>query len=132
MVGDENGTDELSQWEARVFPNPNRGEFTLAGTLATATDETVTVEVVDMLGQVIYKSNVAAKVKDIVAVPAPAPVTTPDVEPIEAIALSLLLQMPAPAVVKVVVRPWHTVAAPVMADSVFIVIEAIALHPPMV
>ena len=44
----------------QLVPNPNKGTFNLKGTLATTVDEEVTIEVTDMLGQVIYSSKVAA------------------------------------------------------------------------
>jgi len=44
----------------RLIPNPNKGEFYVSGTLSTVTDEEVTLEVTDMLGQVIYKNKVVA------------------------------------------------------------------------
>ena len=47
--------------DVRVFPNPNKGEFTVRGTLGTTTDAEVSLEVADMLGQVIYKGNVTAR-----------------------------------------------------------------------
>ncbi len=43
-----------------VVPNPNKGIFTIRGTLATTADQEVTVEVTDMLGQVVYRSKVMA------------------------------------------------------------------------
>jgi len=47
-------------FDVKIFPNPNKGVFTLKGSIGTAADETVTVEVTDILGQVIYKNNVTA------------------------------------------------------------------------
>jgi len=44
----------------QLVPNPNKGIFILKGALATAVDEEVTIEVTDMLGQVIYSSKVVA------------------------------------------------------------------------
>ncbi len=46
--------------DVKLVPNPNKGEFTVKGTLGTTDDEAVTLEVTDMLGQVIYRSNVVA------------------------------------------------------------------------
>ncbi len=46
--------------DARVIPNPNAGAFAVKGTLGSANDEEVTFEVTDVLGQVVYKSNVTA------------------------------------------------------------------------
>jgi len=44
-----------------VYPNPNKGVFTVKGTLATAEDQDLAVEVTDMLGQVVYRGKVAAR-----------------------------------------------------------------------
>jgi hypothetical protein len=41
-----------------LMPNPNKGEFTIKGSLASVRDEQATIEVVDMLGQIIHKSKV--------------------------------------------------------------------------
>ncbi len=43
-----------------LSPNPNNGAFTLNGTLATANDAEVTLEITDMVGHVVYESKVAA------------------------------------------------------------------------
>jgi hypothetical protein len=47
--------------DVRVVPNPNNGTFSVRGTLSTAGDEEVSMEVTDVLGQVIYKSKVTAR-----------------------------------------------------------------------
>jgi len=44
-----------------LVPNPNRGTFTIKGQLATSNDEEVTLEVRDMLGQLVYSETVTAK-----------------------------------------------------------------------
>lgn len=44
--------------DIRLVPNPNKGAFTLKGTLGNTADEDVTVEVTDMLGQVVYKETI--------------------------------------------------------------------------
>jgi len=46
-----------TQSDITVLPNPNKGEFTIKGTLGT-NDEQVTIELTDMLGQVVYKEQV--------------------------------------------------------------------------
>ena len=46
--------------DVRLVPNPNKGLFTVKGTLGTVSNEEVSVEVTDMLGQVIYKDKVMA------------------------------------------------------------------------
>jgi len=43
-----------------VLPNPNKGTFGVKGTLGGVADETVTLEVTDLLGQVIYRNKVTA------------------------------------------------------------------------
>jgi len=45
----------------KLAPNPNRGVFTIKGTLATAGDEEVLIEVANMLGQIIYSNKVMAQ-----------------------------------------------------------------------
>ena len=42
------------------MPNPNKGTFAVRGTLGSTADEEVTLEVTDVLGQVIYHSKVTA------------------------------------------------------------------------
>ncbi len=51
-----NGANDIT-----VIPNPNQGVFVVKGTLATTTDEEVTMEVTNVLGQVVYKELVTAK-----------------------------------------------------------------------
>ncbi len=46
--------------DVRVVPNPNKGTFTVKGSLGSTQDEEVTLEVTDVLGQVIYKTKVTA------------------------------------------------------------------------
>jgi PKD repeat protein/uncharacterized protein YjdB len=43
-----------------VLPNPNKGEFTIKGSLGTNNTEDVSVEITDLLGQVVYRENVTA------------------------------------------------------------------------
>jgi hypothetical protein len=51
VINQNNGESKLS-----ILPNPNKGSFTLAGTLAnTGGASELSFEVVDMLGQVVYK-----------------------------------------------------------------------------
>ena len=49
-----------SNSNVQLVPNPNKGTFILKGTLATTVDEEVTIEITDMLGQVIYSSKPTA------------------------------------------------------------------------
>ena len=44
--------------DIKLVPNPNKGIFTIKGTLGTTGDEEVSVEVSNMLGQVIYNDKV--------------------------------------------------------------------------
>ena len=46
--------------DIRLLPNPNKGTFTVKGTLATQADKAIDITVTDMLGQVIYKDRVNA------------------------------------------------------------------------
>ena len=43
-----------------VIPNPNKGEFTIKGSLASIADAEVSVEITDMLGQQVYRKTVQA------------------------------------------------------------------------
>ena len=43
-----------------VVPNPNKGIFTLKGSLSAGSSDDLTVEVTNMLGQVVYKGQVRA------------------------------------------------------------------------
>lgn len=45
----------------RLIPNPNTGSFTVTGTIASATDEEVTLEVTNMLGQTVYMNKVMTR-----------------------------------------------------------------------
>ena len=44
-------------FEVRLFPIPNQGTFNVTGTAGTDKDINVTIEVTNMLGQVVYTSN---------------------------------------------------------------------------
>ena len=44
-----------------IRPNPNAGQFNLVGFTGSVNDQDVTVEVTNMIGQVIYKDNLSAK-----------------------------------------------------------------------
>jgi len=44
--------------DVKLIPNPNKGTFTVKGNIGTATDEEVTIEVTNMLGQVLYNNKV--------------------------------------------------------------------------
>jgi len=47
--------------DIRLVPNPSKGIFTVKGTLGSAYDEEVTMEVTNMLGQVVYKATAQAR-----------------------------------------------------------------------
>jgi len=44
-----------------ILPNPNKGTFSVKGTVGSVADEAVTLEVTDLLGQVIYHGHVIAE-----------------------------------------------------------------------
>ena len=48
-----------------LIPNPNKGEFTIKGNLTSTNDDNVAFEVVDILGQTIYKGNTKASAGEI-------------------------------------------------------------------
>ena len=54
-------TTTLSTGDITLVPNPNKGTFSVKGTLGSNEDAAVTIEVMNMLGQVIYKSNATAQ-----------------------------------------------------------------------
>ena len=43
-----------SSADIRLVPNPNNGAFSLKGTLGTNTNEELTIEITNMVGQVVY------------------------------------------------------------------------------
>ena len=45
----------------QLMPNPNKGDFTVKGSLGNKADEEVTMELTDVLGQVVYKSKVMSR-----------------------------------------------------------------------
>lgn len=47
--------------DIRMMPNPTDGAFTITGTLSSRTTAEVSLEVLDMLGQVVYKGTTIAK-----------------------------------------------------------------------
>jgi len=61
-VRDNTGVSQLNTAsDIRVMPNPNKGAFTVKGSLGTTLDEEVTLEITNMLGQVVYKNKVMAQ-----------------------------------------------------------------------
>lgn len=51
----------VSASELRLMPNPTSGAFVVTGTMGSKASETVTLEVTDMLGQVVYRGTANAK-----------------------------------------------------------------------
>jgi hypothetical protein len=47
--------------DIRLIPNPNNGDFVIRGTIGATEDKELNVEVVNMIGQVVYKGTVAAR-----------------------------------------------------------------------
>lgn len=54
-------TDASKGMRLSIFPNPNNGTFKIKGFAGTMKDEEVTLEITDMLGQVIFSRNTMAK-----------------------------------------------------------------------
>jgi glycine rich protein/type IX secretion system substrate protein/Ig-like domain-containing protein len=46
--------------DVRVVPNPNKGLFTIKGNVGSADDQQVSLEITNMLGQVVYKNTITA------------------------------------------------------------------------
>jgi uncharacterized protein YjdB len=44
-----------------VVPNPNKGDFMIKGSLGLATDQEVSLEITDVLGQIVYKDKLTAR-----------------------------------------------------------------------
>jgi trimeric autotransporter adhesin len=57
-TGVTNTTSGIS--ELKLMPNPNNGAFVISGTLGTNVSEEVSVEVTNMLGQVVYRGKTTA------------------------------------------------------------------------
>ena len=62
LVNNKVGIQQItSSGNVRVVPNPNKGEFTISGTFGTenaGAGEEVSVEITNMMGQVVYKDAV--------------------------------------------------------------------------
>ena len=50
----------VARTDIRVVPNPNKGTFMIRGSLGTTADEEVSVEITDVLGQVVYTGKFTA------------------------------------------------------------------------
>ncbi|MES2703249.1 MAG: Ig-like domain-containing protein [Bacteroidota bacterium] len=46
--------------DVRIVPNPNNGAFTITGSLGSAVDAKAAIEITNMLGQVVYTTDVTA------------------------------------------------------------------------
>ncbi len=56
------GVDQAGKGsDIRVMPNPNNGTFIIKGTIGTGIDEEVSLEISNMLGQVVYSNKVMAR-----------------------------------------------------------------------
>jgi hypothetical protein len=59
-----NGVEEnplpAASTEITLIPNPNKGDFTIKGMFASGKDEEASIEVVNMLGQVVYRAKTIA------------------------------------------------------------------------
>ncbi|WP_161499388.1 beta strand repeat-containing protein [Flavipsychrobacter stenotrophus] len=62
-IGSNVGVHDLTQQGSNLLliPNPNSGTFTIKGSVGNAKDEEVTLEVTNMLGQVIYRNTAITK-----------------------------------------------------------------------
>ncbi len=54
-------TTNVKVSDVRLVPNPNKGTFSVTGTLSTTEDAEVSLDIVNMLGQSVYTGKVTAK-----------------------------------------------------------------------
>jgi hypothetical protein len=47
--------------DIRLLPNPNKGDFVVKGTTGLADDKELTIDITDMLGQIVYTGKVTTK-----------------------------------------------------------------------
>jgi len=57
VVGDAVAQIGTSGADIRLVPNPNKGQFTVKGTLGTSSVDEVAIEITDMLGQAVYSGK---------------------------------------------------------------------------
>jgi uncharacterized protein YjdB len=57
MLALTTGQPVTGSGDIRLIPNPNKGVFSINGTLASGADEDVNVEVANLLGQVVYRGT---------------------------------------------------------------------------
>ncbi len=50
----------LQNMDVQLIPNPNKGNFTLKGSLGPVTDEEVSLEITDMIGQTVFNNKFLA------------------------------------------------------------------------
>jgi trimeric autotransporter adhesin len=55
------GTTSITMGDIRLVPNPNSGAFTVSGTLGSAADADLKLEITNMLGQVVYSGTAKAR-----------------------------------------------------------------------
>ncbi len=55
------GTTSITTGDIRMMPNPTNGTFTVSGTLGSQIDEQVSLEITDVLGQVVYRAATVAR-----------------------------------------------------------------------
>lgn len=58
-----NGVDNVNPGALNIslMPNPNNGTFSVKGSLATMNNQDVTIEVTNMIGQVVYRQNATVR-----------------------------------------------------------------------
>jgi len=47
-----------SGYDIKLLPNPNNGNFILKGSIGNITDDEISMEITDMLGQIVYQKNI--------------------------------------------------------------------------
>jgi trimeric autotransporter adhesin len=57
----DNSQVALNGSDIRILPNPNSGTFVIKGSLGASVNEEVTIEIVNVLGQVVYNNKAVAK-----------------------------------------------------------------------
>jgi hypothetical protein len=61
-IGTFTGVNNVNNGKADllIMPNPNSGSFVIKGSMGVLNDQDVTIEITDMLGQVVHTENVKA------------------------------------------------------------------------
>ena len=47
-----------SGWDIKLLPNPNNGNFIIKGSIGNNIDDEISMEITDMLGQMVYQKNI--------------------------------------------------------------------------